>query len=539
MLKKHLLAVALLGAMFASALAVGSVPAAHATEPARPTVIPLPEKMELGAGTFSLTAETVVVVAEETRRVGQYLAWLLRRPTEFAFPLRDVAPNADCAGCIVLRTDSAKEHLGAEGYELTVQADRVIITAATEAGAFYGVQTLRQLLPAAVESEFPTVGVDWTVPCLHIEDKPRYSWRGIMLNPGFNFLTKDFLKRYLDAMACYKLNRLHLHLADAGWAIEIKKYPKLIDLANRRPITERWRNTYGKCTHGFYTQEEMREIIAYAAERHIVIVPEIEVPGHATGAIACYPELACPTWPEKTENPHTYMSYPCVFCAGNEKAFEFLEDVFSELIDLFPSPWIHIGADEVRKDHWAKCPLCQARMKAEGLKDVDELQGYFVKRVAAFVNGKGRKVIGWTEIMDGGLPPGVTVQSWLHTDHKVYGDATAAAANAGHDVIVSTHNHCYLNYVGLQLEKCYAFEPTPAGLSPEAAKHVLGVEPCLWGFPQHRTDELVFPRLCAFAEVGWSAKDARNWEDFKARLTPHGRRLDEIGINYRRDPVVW
>lgn len=513
--------------------------AVPAAEPAQPTVIPIPQKMAMREGTFTLGPQTAIVVTAETRRVGHYLAWLLRGPTAFKLPVRDAAPDAETADCIVLRTDAAKEHLGAEGYELTIAPDRVVIEAATDAGAFYGVQTLRQILPPAVESEFPTVNVDWTIPCLHIVDKPRYSWRGIMLNPGFNFLTKDFLKRYLDAMACYKLNRLHLHLADAGWAIEIKKYPKLTDLANRRPITQRWRNTYGKCTHGFYTQDEMREIIAYAADRHIVIVPEIEVPGHSTGALACYPEFACPTWPEKIENPRTYMSYPCVFCAGNDKAFAFLEDVFSELIDLFPSPWIHIGADEVRKDHWARCPLCQARMKAEGLENVDQLQSYFVKRVAAFVNSKGRKVIGWTEILDGGLPAGATVQSWLSPDHKKYGDAATAVANAGQDVIMSTNSSCYLNYVGLPMEKCYAFEPTPAGLSPEAARHILGVEPCLWGFPQHRTDYLVFPRLCAFAEVGWSAKDVRNWDDFKVRLKPHGRRLDEIGIDYHRDPAVW
>ncbi len=505
----------------------------------RPKLVPMPQKMEMREGTFTLGGETSICVSAKLRPAGEYLAWLLRRPTDFAFAVRDAAPDGDVANCIVLQTASDKDRLGEEGYELTILADRIVIEAATDAGAFYAVQTLRQILPAAVESEFPTVGVDWTLPCLHIEDKPRYSWRGIMLNPGFNFLAKDFLKRYLDAMACYKLNRLHLHLADAGWAIEIKKYPKLTDLSNRRPITERWRKTYGKCTHGFYTQDEMREIIAYAAERHIVIVPEIEVPGHATGAMACYPELACPTWPKKTENPRTYMSYPCVFCVGNDKAFEFLEDVFTELMDLFPSPWIHIGADEVRKDHWAKCPLCQARMKAEGLKSVDELQSYFVKRIAAFVNGKGRKVIGWTEILDGGLPPGATVQSWLSPDHKKYGDVGATVTAAGNDVIMSTNGSCYLNYVGLPLEKCYAFEPTPAGLSPEAAKHILGVEPCLWGFPQHRTDGLVFPRLCAFAEVGWSAKDARNWDDFKLRLEPHGRRLDEMGIDYRRDPAVW
>ncbi|MDY0167695.1 MAG: beta-N-acetylhexosaminidase [Thermoguttaceae bacterium] len=524
--------------LFACLLAFVSLAAAE-TGPAQPTVIPLPEKMELREGAFTLGPETSIVVTGDARQVGEYLAWLLRRATVFEFPVRAAAPDGNPANCIVLRADSGKRHLGAEGYELTVHPDRMVIEAATDAGAFYGVQTLRQILPAAVESEFPAVNVDWTAPCLHIVDRPRYSWRGIMLNPGFNFLTKEFIKRHLDTMACYKLNRLHLHLADAGWAIEIKKHPKLTDLANRRPVTERWRNTYGKCTHGFYTQDDMREIIAYAAERHIVIIPEIEMPGHATGALTSYPELACPTWPETIENPRTYGSYPCVFCAGNEKAFAFLEDVLTEVIDLFPSPWIHIGGDEVGKGHWNRCPLCQARMKDEGLKDADELQSYFIKRIAAFVNGKGRRVIGWTEIIEGGLAPGATVQSWLHPDHKKYTEAAAVAANAGHDVIMSTHNHCYLNYVGLSLEKCYAFEPTPPALSPEAAKHILGVEPCLWGFPQHRTDELVFPRLCAFAEVGWSAKEARDFEGFKARLEPHGRRLDEIGINYRRDPAVW
>jgi hexosaminidase len=525
--------------LFSLTLLAGGSLVAVGAEREAPTIIPRPETMELRDGTFTFGPKTAIVVQSGTRRLGEYLAGLLKRPTGFALAIRDAATAAETADTVTLRIVPGKERLGPEGYELTVQKDRVLVEAAAEAGVFYGVQTLRQLLPAAVESECLTTGVVWSVPCLRIEDKPRYSWRGIMLNPGFNFLTKEFVKRHIDAMACYKLNRLHLHLADAGWALEIKKYPKLTDPTNRRPVTERWRKTYGKCTFGFYTQDEMRELIAYAAERQITIVPEIEVPGHATGAMACYPELACPTWPEKIENATTYMSYPCVFCAGNEKAFAFLEDVFTEVIELFPSPWVHIGADEVRKDHWSKCPLCQKRMKEEGLKNVDELQSYFVKRIAAFVNSKGRRVIGWTEILDGGLPPGVTVQSWLDTNHKTYPEAAAATATAGHDVIMSTHGNCYLNYLGLSLEKCYAFEPTPPGLTPEAAKHIVGLEPCLWGFPQHRTDELVFPRLCAFAEVGWSTKDARDWNDFSKRLKPHGRRLDEIGIDYHRVPAVW
>jgi len=329
------------------------------------------------------------------------------------------------------------------------------------------------------------------------------------------------------------MNRLHWHLTDMGWAIEIRKYPELTNLENRTPITNRWRKAYGKCTHGFYTQDEVREIVAYAAERHVTIVPEIEMPGHATGALACYPELACPNWPDEVVDARSYHSYRSIFCAGNEKTFAFLEDVLTEVIELFPSELIHIGGDECSKGHWKTCPRCQARIKAEGLKDEEELQSYFVKRIEKFLQSKGRRLIGWTEIVEGGLAPDATVQSWLDPKHGL------AAIKEGHDVVMSTHGNCYLNYLGLSMEKCYGFEPTPPGLTPDEARHVLGVEPCLWGYPQHRHDELLFPRLCAFAEVGWSPKEARDWPGFKERLKPHGRRLDEIGINYHRDPAVW
>ena len=371
------------------------------------------------------------------------------------------------------------------------------------------------------------------MPCLHVVDRPRYPWRGVMLDPGHNFLTKQYTKRYIDAMACYKMNRLHWHLTDMGWAIEIKKYPELTNLAKRTPITNRWRRAYGKCTHGFYTQDDVREIVAYAQRRHVTIVPEIEMPGHATAALACYPELACPNWPDKVVNATSYHSYRSIFCAGNDKTFAFLEDVLSEVIELFPSKRIHIGGDECSKGHWKTCPLCQARIKAERLKDEKELQSYFIKRIEKYLQGKGRRLIGWTEIVEGGLAPDATVQSWLDPKHAV------AAVKGGHDVVMSTNRSCYLNYLRLSLEKCYAFEPTPPGLAPDEARHILGVEPCLWGFPQHRHDELLFPRLCAFAEVGWSAKDTRDWSDFQRRMKPHGRRLDEIGINYRREPEVW
>jgi len=516
-----------------SLLLLAVLPAlAGGAENASLAVIPRPVKMELREGTLTLGPKTAIVVDADTRRVGAYLSDLLRVPTGFDFEVRQSPSNAG-ADCVFLRIVSEKSHLGAEGYSLKIQKDRVLAEAPTETGVFYAVQTLRQLLPAAVESECLTFGVDWTVPCVEIEDSPRYRWRGLMLDPGHNFLTKEFTKRYIDVMALYKMNRLHWHLTDMGWAIEIKKYPELTSIAKWPAVAPRWRRVYGKCTHGFYSQDDVREIVAYAAERHLTIVPEIELPAHSSAALACYPELRCPNATNRKDPVDSYFDYPNNYCAGNEKTFEFLENVLSEVMELFPSPLIHIGGDERIKGPWKRCPRCQERMKAEGFKSEDELQSYFVKRIERFVVGKGRRIIGWTEIAEGGLAPDATVQSWLEPHHAV------TAADQGHDVVMSTNKSCYLNYRGLAIERCYAFEPTPPELSPEKAKHILGLEPCLWGFPQHRHDELVFPRLCAFAEVGWSPEDAREWAGFKARLATHGRRLDELGINYHRDPMIW
>ncbi|NLS94570.1 MAG: beta-N-acetylhexosaminidase [Planctomycetaceae bacterium] len=504
--------------------------AAAAAEREAVSVIPQPEKMEVQEGKFLIGPETAIVCDRQTRQEAEYLRDLLRTPTRYALPIRETAPR-DAANSIVLRIVPDAKDLGEEGYALKVSGDRVVIEAGTAAGVFYGCQTLRQLLPAAIESDCLVGGVEWEVPCVEIKDRPRYSWRGIMLGPGHNFLTTEFVKHYLDVMALYKLNRLHLHLTDMGWAIEIKKYPELTKIENWPPILPRWRRTYGKCTQGFYTQEDVREIVAHATRRHILVIPEIELPAHSSAALACYPELLCPNWKSPAEKIDSYFQLPFNYCAGNEKTFEFLEGVLSEVIELFPGPYVHIGGDERVRGAWEACPKCQARIKSESLKNEDELQSYFVKRIEKFVQSKGRQIIGWSEIMEGGLAPEAVVQSWLDPKHAV------AAVGQGHDVIMSTNQNCYLNYRGLSLEKSYAFEPTPPELSAEAAKHILGVEPCLWGFGQHRHDELVFPRLCAFAEVGWSPKGQRNWDDFKARLKPHGRRLDELGIDYHRDPA--
>ena len=440
---------------------------ASGTERAPVTIIPRPEKMEVREGSFTIGPETAIVCTPKSCQEAEYLRELLKTPTGFELPIRD-AGTTEATDAIVLRIASDKESLGKEGYELKVFADRILVEAPTATGVFYACQTLRQLLPAAIESECLVGGITWEVPCVEIEDQPRYEWRGLMLDPGHNFLTKEFTKRYIDAMALYKMNRLHWHLTDMGWAIEIKAYPELTNIENWPPIVPRWRRAYGKCTQGFYTQEDVRDIVAYAAQRHVMIVPEIELPGHSSAALACYPELLCPNWKSPVEKTDSYFHYPINYCAGNDKSFEFLEGVLSEVIDLFPSPYIHIGGDERVRGAWEACPRCQARIKEEGLENEDELQSYFVKRMDAFVRSKGRQIIGWTEIMEGGLAPGATVQSWLDAKHAV------EAASEGHDVIMSTNKNCYLNYRGLSLEKAYAFEPTPPELDQQAAKHILG-----------------------------------------------------------------
>ncbi len=283
--------------------------AANGAESQPVTVIPRPEKMECAGGSFTIGPQTTIVCDPQTRQEAEYLARLLRTPTGYELPLRVTAAGG-AEDCIILRTEPGREHLGAEGYDLKVLADRVLVEAPTATGVFYGIQTLRQLLPAAVESECLTCGVEWSMPRVEIADRPRYGYRGLMLDPGHNFLTKEFTKRYLDVMALYKINRLHWHLTDMGWAIEIKKYPELTNMTRWPAVAPRWRRVYGKCTHGFYTQDEVREIVAYAAQRHITIVPEIELPAHASAALACYPELRCPNAKNRKEPVDSYFDYP-------------------------------------------------------------------------------------------------------------------------------------------------------------------------------------------------------------------------------------
>ncbi|MFB3787558.1 MAG: beta-N-acetylhexosaminidase [bacterium] len=493
-------------------------------------LIPIPARMNVHEGVFRIQTTTAIVqdqIADSPIDLGAYLAECLRQDLGIQPSVQarsgEAIPNA-----IVLRLDPGRTGLGDEGYRLTVAERGVEILARQPAGLFYGIQTLRQLAAGAEKGAIPRVT---------IEDAPLYPWRGLLLDCARHFLEQDFIKRYIDLMAYHKLNRLHLHLTDdQGWRIEIKKYPKLTE-------TGAWRDEGGQRYGGFYTQAELKEIVEYARKRFITVVPEFEMPGHATAAAASYPDLLCrgEAVPVQTE----WGIFPDVFCPGKESTFEFLEGVLDEITEIFPSAFIHIGGDEAPRDRWKECPHCQQRMKEKGFKSEDELQGYLIERVARFLSIKDRRLIGWDEILDvGGLPKTAVVQSWRGMAGAV------RAAQLGHDVISSPNGFVYFDYPQdaahaqtkpdwmqtTTLEKVYQFQPTPPELTAGEAKRVWGAECTMWSehAPQEKIDEQLFPRVCAFTEVLWSPPERRSWEDFQQRLKAHYGRLEKLGVKYYR-----
>jgi hexosaminidase len=426
----------------------------------------------------------------------------------------------------------------------------VTIRASTQAGLFYGVQTLLQLLPPQVYAPTAASGVHWTVPCVRIEDQPRFKWRGLMLDVSRHFYTKEQVEQILDSMAAQKLNTFHWHLVDdPGWRIEIKRYPLLTEVgAWRRSIgfdlDPKSSTAYGPDGRygGYYTQADIREVIAYASARHITIVPEIEMPGHSSAALAAYPQFSCSGGPYTTDVNGGVLAG--VYCAGNDLTFEFLQNILGEVIDLFPGKYIHIGGDEVPKENWQKCAKCQARMSAEKLGNEKELQSYFIRRIEKFINSRGRNLIGWSEIREGGLAKNAAVMDWI-------GGAVEAASD-GHDVVMSPTSNCYFDYyqstnhatepkaIGgfLPLDMVYALDPMPAALDLKFAAHILGAQGNLWTefvpSPKH-AQYMIYPRLCAIAEITWSPKTGRDYADFTHRLQTQFRRFDQMGINYRKE----
>ena len=488
---------------------IGPPPADTPKQIAIGALVPCPVSLETGVGSFTLTADTVIVSDAASRATAEQLTAGVKPATRYSLPIASAAKGATSS--IVLTQDKGLTDLGAEGYLLEVTPEKIILKAPTQAGLFYAVQTLRQLFPLEIYSRQVVKDLAWKVPCVTIKDFPRFGWRGLMLDSGHDFQTLPFVYKFIDAMAAHKFNVLHWHLTDLGtWSIEIKKYPRLIDASTRgRGVKP-----------GYYTQEQIRQVVQYAAARHITVVPEIEMPGHSVAALLAYPKLNCPL-----KGGPVWQ-----YCAGNEKTFEFLEDVLSEVIELFPSTYIHVGGDECPKDRWHQCPLCQARMKTENLKNENELQSYFIKRIEKFLDGKGRRLIGWDEILEGGLAPKASVMSWRGMGGGI------TAAKSGHDVVMAPTSHLYFDYPQTTLEKVYGFEPIPKELTAEQAKHVLGAQAQMWS-DSHPTDDrmewLVYPRACALAEVVWSPSATRNYGDFFQRMTLHQQRLAALGLHYR------
>ena len=506
-------------------------------------IIPKPLKIEETPGKFAIDARTRILVDKKSGTLGDvatFLAGELRRATGFPLPVVLDAEVKGAKNAILLSVPLTGKPTGAEGYELTVTPNFVRIAAQAPAGVFYGEQTLFQLLPAEFEEDTPVRGVAWEIPCVFVEDAPRFAWRGMHLDVGRHFMPKQFVKRYIDLLARYKFNTFHWHLTeDQGWRIEIKKYPRLTAVGAWRKETTGDGQPYG----GYYSQGDVREIVAYAREHFITIVPEIEMPGHATALLAAYPELSCTGGPFDV-GTH-WDVFDDVLCPGKEKTFIVLQDILSEVMQLFPGTYIHVGGDECPKVRWKECPACQARMKSEGLASEHELQSYFTRRIEKFLNANGRRLVGWDEILEGGLAANATVMSWRGTEGGI------AAARSGHDVVMTPTSACYFDYAQgrtgepegndgyLPLDTVYAYEPIPAVLSADEAKHILGVQGNVWTerMPDARMVEyMVFPRACALAEVAWSDPTIKGYGDFCGRMAVHDDRLAAHGVNVRIPP---
>ena len=500
-------------------------------------IVPKPLVLKPATGTFTVLPSTVIGVpagSDELFGLARYLSDHLWNIAGYTIEIRRSQAPDQLSNAIVLSIGNAKASLGDEGYSVKVDGNNIFIAGNTGKGVFYGIQTLRQILMSDDRGgKSPTA-----VPGLIIEDKPAFAWRGMQLDCSRHFLTKEYVKRYIDLLAFHKLNVFHWHLTDdQGWRIEIKRYPKLT-------VEGAWRGEGDTRHGGFYTQEEIREVVAYAKTRYVDVVPEIEMPGHATAAIAAYPELSCTG--ERLDVETVWGIHKNLFCAGKESSFEFLENVLREVCELFPSKYVHIGGDEAQKDKWKACPLCQKRIEEEGLKDENELQGYFTRRIDAFMQTLGRSIVGWDEVLEGSPSKTAIVQSWRGMEGAVEG------SKKGHYVISSPYTHVYLDFPNFEegihdtgwlrvttLEKTYSFKPVPEELTPAQAKFILGGEAPMWTerTPQPEVDNNIFPRLCAFSETVWTPDDLRNWTDFSSRMKTHFRRLDIIGVDYFKKAV--
>jgi hexosaminidase len=499
-------------------------------------IIPKPFSEKQNKGKLSLKGDiTIAAISLEEKNVASFLVDFFKTRSVNATIVSD---EKKANIFLRLKNDVA---LGKEGYKLNVTEKNVTITAREGAGLFYGVQSFFQLLSSSNE-----------LPMVEIVDQPRFAWRGLHLDVGRHFFQVDFIKKYIDLMSHFKMNTFHWHLTeDQGWRIEIKKYPKLQEIAAYRKETVIGRSStrtrseakydgipYG----GYYTQQEIKEVVAYAAQRYVTIVPEIEMPGHAQAALAAYPYLGCTGGPYEVAT--SWGVFKDVFCAGKETTFEFLQDVLNEVIPLFPGKYIHIGGDECPKDSWKSCPNCQQKIKELNLKDEHQLQSYFIQRMEKYINSKGKNIIGWDEILEGGLAPNAAVMSWRGEEGGI------AAAQQNHDVVMTPEKLVYFDYYQAPRETeplaiggftpvstVYNYEPVPASFTSEQAKHVLGSQGNVWSEYMTTSDYveyMVYPRAIALAEVLWSLRESKNYENFVERLKANQKLLDAWKINYAK-----
>ena len=481
------------------------------------SVIPVPLKMEQGTGCFLLSENTKLYINLQGLEAQLLENCLQALPVHLKKGKKKDTQNM----LSLLITEKNHQLPSPESYTLSVTPQQILIRATSGAGLFYGVQTLLQLAQ-------PSGAGSYSIASVEIEDTPRFAYRGLMLDVSRHFSTKEFIKKQIDALAYYKINRLHLHLTDAaGWRLEIKKYPLLTEFAAWRtdPTWKQWWNGGRKYVRfdapgaygGYYTQDDIREILEYARQHYITVIPEIEMPSHSEEVLAAYPQLSCSGEPYKNSD----------FCVGNEETFTFLENVLTEVMELFPSEYIHIGGDEAGKSAWKTCPKCQKRMKDEHLANVDELQSYLIHRIEKFLNNHGRHLLGWDEILQGGIAPNATVMSWRGEEGGI------AAVTSGHRAIMTPGAYCYLDSyqdapysqpeaIGgyLPLKKVYSYNPVPASLTAEQAKLVYGVQGNLWveyiPTPEH-VEYMIYPRILALAETAWSAPERKSWPDFHTR----------------------
>jgi hexosaminidase len=466
----------------------------------------------------------------EVRGIAEYLTAECRRQCRLnLLPVTPTDSSATPAISLAILEDQALDREGM--YRLTVQEDGISVQAGRPSGLFYAAQSLIQHAAADKHQRG-----EIALPCMAITDWPRFSWRGMHLDVSRHFFPVEFIKKYIDLLAFHKMNVFHWHLTDdQGWRIEIKRYPRLTEIGGWR--TEPDGQQYG----GFYSQEEIRGIVAHAKSRFVTIVPEIELPGHASAALAAYPELSCTGGPFKVET--RWGVFDDVYCAGNDASFSFLQNVLAEVAAMFPGQFIHIGGDECPKVRWHSHDLCQRRMKDYHLATEDDLQAYFVSRVARQLEALGKRLVGWDEILDGGAPSNGTIMAWRSVQKGI------EAARAGHNVVMTPMSHCYFDHyqgktnepkaIGgfTPLETVYEFEPIPSDLPPELAQLVIGAQGNVWTEYMHSADHveyMVFPRLCALSEVLWSPREARSLPDFLERLKQHLRRLEARGVAYRR-----